>query len=115
MHHVNHQVSIVRDLEALGQLEAAWKAVYRADPAATVFTSWDWIQGRLATLPEPWCVLVVRSADGTIDGLLPLRHLPTAEAESNQGLAMAGSPLADYTGFLCDPVTQKSVMAALAL
>ncbi len=113
MQHAVHRVSTVKDLDALSELEVAWAAVHHLDPEATVFTSWAWIRGRLETLPEPWSVLVVRSDDGTVDGLLPLRQLPAVDGEG-PGLAMAGSPLADYTGFLCIPTAQDEVLAALA-
>ncbi len=115
MNDIAHHVSAVSDLDDLSELEDPWQAVHRADPEATVFTSWPWMRGRFATLPDPWHVLVVRSADGRIDGLLPLRFSSAeGEADARPTLAMAGSSLADYTGFLCVPEVQEQVLAALA-
>ncbi len=115
MNAMAHQVSTVSRLDALNELEDPWQAVHRADSEATVFTSWAWMRGRLATLPDPWCVLVARSAGGGVDGLLPLRFVPAPdEGDARLTLAMAGSPLADYTGFLCVPEAQEQALAALA-
>jgi CelD/BcsL family acetyltransferase involved in cellulose biosynthesis len=101
------EVFAVSGLDDLAALEDDWKAVHRADPHATVFTSWPWLWGRLAALTETWWVLVARAEGGPVVGLLPLR----TEASI---LNMAGSPLADYTGFLCVPGYEDAVLAAFA-
>lgn len=107
-------VTVVSDLASLGTLENDWRALHRADPHATVFTSWAWLLGRLTALAEPWQVLVARDQeDGTVAGLLPLRRT-AAVARDEPVLAMAGSPWADYTGFLCRPGREEAALAALA-
>lgn len=103
-------LSVVHDLEGFRALEEDWTTVHRSDPQATVFTSWAWILGRISALDERWLVLVARDEDGTPLGFLPLRSL----TEEDGVLAMAGSPLADTTGFLCVPGRQDSVLAAFA-
>ena len=111
-------VEVVSNLDALSAIEADWKSVHRADPESTVFTSWAWLWGRLSALPEPWCALVARAgARGEVVVLLPLRFHLSADKEKEGGvrtLAMAGSPLADYTGFLCAPGFEDAVLAGFA-
>lgn len=110
------RISAVRGLDGLMGFEADWESVHGADPQSTVFTSWAWLRGRLSTLAEPWCVLVARSqADGAVVGLLPLRSELSADDPGDVlKLTMAGSPLADYTGFLCVPGFEDTVLAAFA-
>ena len=123
------RVDTISDLGSLGLIEREWEAVHRADPAATVFTSSAWLRGRLSALADPWCVLVARPGAGEpVVGLLPLRFLPPSPAErfswekpvlsvareEVQGLGMAGSPLADYTGFLCSAGYEDMALAAFA-
>lgn len=126
---VRGTVDTIRDLDGLGAIERQWDAVHGADPHATVFTSAAWLRGRLSALTDPWCVLAVRPAAGEpIVGLLPLLFLPSSPAqqipwakedfspacEEARGLGMAGSPLADYTGFVCAAGHEELALAALA-
>lgn len=124
-------VDSIGDPAGLAAIADAWEAVHRSDPLATVFTSPDWLRGRLAGVSDPWCVLVVRRGPGQpVIGVLPLRVLPASPAEqipwaaaderlaaggeTVPGLGMAGSPLADYTGFVCAPGEEGPALAALA-
>jgi len=123
-------VDTISELGSLGEIEREWAVVHRADPIATVFTSAAWLRGRLSALTDPWCVLVARPGVGEpIVGLLPLRFLPSSPAEQISwaadqvssiagvgvpGLGMAGSPLADYTGFVCSAGYEDMVLAAFA-
>ena len=120
----------ISDLDGLDAIEREWHAVHRADPQANVFTSPAWLQGRLAALAGPWWVLVARPEAGEpLVGLLPLRLLPSPPADQIswsaeevssvsgakvRGLAMAGSPLADYTGFVCQAGCEEMVLAVFA-
>ncbi len=123
-------VDTISDLGSLRLIEREWEAAHRADPVATVFTSSAWLRGRLSALADPWCVLVARPGAGEpVVGLLPLRFLPSSpaqrfswEAEQGfsvadaevRGLGMAGSPLADYTGFVCSAGYEDMALAAFA-
>ncbi len=123
-------VDRISDLGSLGVIEPEWEAVHRADPLATVFTSSAWLRGRLSALSDSWCVLVARPGAGEpVVALLPLRFLPSSPAErisweaeqgfsvagaEVQGLGMAGSPLADYTGFVCLAGYEDMALAAFA-
>jgi CelD/BcsL family acetyltransferase involved in cellulose biosynthesis len=108
------RVSAVADFAGLRSLAADWRTLHRADPHATVFTSWPWMAGRLSGSTE-WEVLVARAgAEGPVVGLLPLRLGRSTDEPELPALSMAGSPLADYTGFLCAPGFEAAVLAALA-
>ncbi|HEY6345998.1 MAG TPA: GNAT family N-acetyltransferase [Bryobacteraceae bacterium] len=123
-------VDTISDLVSLGAIEREWDAAHCADPLATVFTSSAWLRGRLSAMTDPWCVLVARPGTGEpVVGLLPLRFLPASPAEriwweaeqvssvagaSVRGLGMAGSPLADYTGFVCSAGYEDMALAAFA-
>lgn len=122
-------VDRISDLDSLGVIERQWEAVHRADPVATVFTSLAWLRGRLSALADPWCVLAARAgASEPVVALLALRSLPSSpearfswEAEQGssadpevRGLGMAGSPLADYTGFVCSVGYEDMALAAFA-
>jgi len=124
-------VEVIRDFAGLTAFEGEWEALHRADPWASVFTSSAWVRGRLAGISDPWCVLVARHGAGQPAlGVLPLRRLPSSpmeqipwaaedevpsmEGEAVRGLGMAGSPLADYTGFVCSPRHETPALAALA-
>ena len=107
-------VDAVCDLGRLAALEDEWRMLHDTDPHAHVFTSWPWMSGRLSALATPWWVLVARAAtDGPLLGLLPLRSSASDRGPATQ-LGMAGSPLADYTGFVCDGRREEEVLDALA-
>lgn len=92
------EIREVRRLDELDSLEGAWRSVHRADPSAHLFTSWDWLRGRLAGIADPWLVLSVHPRPtGRAAGFLPLR---LADGDPGPSWEMAGSPLADLTGFL---------------
>ena len=123
-------VDRISDLDSLGMIEREWEVVHRADTVATVFTSLAWLRGRLSALADPWFVLVARPGAGQpIVALLPLRFLPSSPAArfswetelsssapgaEVRGLGMAGSPLADYTGFVSSDGYEDMALAAFA-
>lgn len=105
-------LSVVRDREGFRALAGDWSRVHGSDPHTTVFTSWAWISGRLARLDNGWRVLVARQGSGAPLGFLSLRD--AVDDGDHWVLGMAGSPLADTTGFLCVPAWQDSVLVAFA-
>jgi hypothetical protein len=99
-------------------LRIAWNNVYQKDPEAQLFLSWQWLAGVLETHPENWLVLVVRSADTTPIGFLPLQH-KTVWSRSHQQIRneihFAGRLFwADYGGIICLPEHEEAVLVALA-
>jgi CelD/BcsL family acetyltransferase involved in cellulose biosynthesis len=99
-------------------LKTAWEALYRSDPEAQLFLSWQWLAGPLENYPGEWLILVARSTEGAPVGFLPL-HLQTVWSKSRQQLRnelhFAGQLFwADYCGFLCHPEHEEAVLAAFA-
>ena len=102
------------------KLEAAWKALERRDPEATFFLSWDWLGEAFRKNPFRWTVLAVYAHEQSdrLIGLLPLKYGARWSASRQAFLTEieAGGRLlfSEYTGFLCEPESEASVMAALA-
>jgi len=111
-------VESVDKLENFRSLRGAWNAVYRSDPEAQFFLSWNWLAGALETYPGEWTVLAARGADGSYLGFLPLSR-ETVWSKSNRRLCnklhFAGRLFwADYGGILCHPDHDEAVLLALA-
>jgi CelD/BcsL family acetyltransferase involved in cellulose biosynthesis len=99
-------------------LRTDWDTVYRNDPEAQFFLSWQWLAGALQTYPGEWLVLVARGAEGRALGFLPLWH-KTVWSESRECLRselhFAGQLFwADYNGILCLPDQEAAVLPAFA-
>jgi CelD/BcsL family acetyltransferase involved in cellulose biosynthesis len=111
------QVTAITGMPELEPLRRDWDAVYRSDPEAQFFLSWGWMSGRLRGLTTPWIVLAARPAGGASPPVaflpLRLRGLRT-EAGLCREVTTAGSPVADYTGFICRPEHEGPALAALA-
>lgn len=106
-------ISAVRRLADFDALAEPWREIHRADPWANPFTSWEWLRGRFAGCASPWLVLVARDRQtGRPAAFLPLRRL---RGEAEPALAMAGSPLADLTGFVAPQEGGEAAIAALAV
>ena len=111
------QVTCISGIDEFDRLKAAWDAVYAADCHAQVFLSWDWLRGWLEATASEWFVLAARAdSDGGYAAFLPLgrRALRKRRCRTEWELYMAGSPLADYTGFLCLPGCEQEAIPALA-
>ena len=89
-------------------LKEDWDAAYHADSHATVCMSWDWLRGWLEVTPNEWFVLALRPDEASSY----VAFLPLATASGY--LFMAGSPLADYTGFVCQPEYDARALEAWA-
>jgi tetratricopeptide (TPR) repeat protein len=112
------QIDVISDVLALESLRDNWDSVYDADPEAQFFLSSVWLFHRLRRLDTPWFVLAARPADtaSTYVAFFPLRlRLKTGKGgEFYTEIAMAGAPLADYTGFICIPDYMNGAAAAFA-
>jgi CelD/BcsL family acetyltransferase involved in cellulose biosynthesis len=112
------RVEVVTSLQGLEGLRRDWEAVYASDPEAQFFLSWSWMSGRLRSLGTSWLVLAVRPASdpSACVAFLPLSvHGIRAEGGSSCELRTAGSPVADYTGFVCRPDHEQDALTALAV
>ncbi|MEZ5669577.1 MAG: GNAT family N-acetyltransferase [Alphaproteobacteria bacterium] len=112
-------VDVIDSADGLAALQRDWTAVYEADPEAQYFLSWTWMSNWLGGVVQDGIVLAARTDDdpqGRYCAFLPLR-LQTIGAKGG-GLftvvAMAGLPVADYTGMLCRPEHERAAAAAFA-
>lgn len=103
-------------LQTLGQ---HWNAIYRADPHAQFFLSYDWLSSHLKHRTAGWCILAAKPAgDPHYVALLPLRFTVRYSNTQRSYLTeihMAGSlGWADYTGLICHPEHDRAAIPALA-
>ncbi|EIM30505.1 GNAT family N-acetyltransferase [Microvirga lotononidis] len=112
------QIDVISDIQTLSSLRNNWDVVYEADPEAHFFLSSSWLFQRLKRVNAPWIVLAARPANTASPhvAFFPLRlRLKTGnDGRFYSEIAMAGAPLADYTGFLCAPEYVESAAAAFA-
>ncbi|WP_052213608.1 GNAT family N-acetyltransferase [Belnapia sp. F-4-1] len=111
------RIEVITGLSELSRLRPAWDAVYDADPEAQFFLSWPWLSGRLQELGRAWFVLVARTGPdpSACVAFLPVRLSQVKRGDAiRRQLRMAGSPIADYTGFLCRPEHEALALAGFA-
>jgi CelD/BcsL family acetyltransferase involved in cellulose biosynthesis len=91
------QISLINNLQQFDSLKEAWETSYAADQNASICVSWPWLRGWFEVTPYSWFVLAVRqNSHSPFIGFLPL-------SMDSKNLLMGGTPLADYTGFVCPP------------
>lgn len=103
-----------REPDALEQLKEPWLALEEADPAATVYQTWDWNRAwwRCFNARKRLRILVFRSRAGEIAGIAPLyqsRHLGTPIRR----LAWLGTGVSDYLMPLALPQWRDDVWRVL--
>jgi CelD/BcsL family acetyltransferase involved in cellulose biosynthesis len=111
------RLEVITRLEELSRLRHDWDAVYDADDEAQFFLSWPWMARRLQDLGTSWFVLAARaeSDPSACIGFLPLSIRQTRRGnEVRRELRMAGSPVADYTGFIYRPEHERDVLSGFA-
>jgi len=113
-------VEAVDTLEGFDALRPAWEQLYRADPEAHFFLSWQWLARAFARHPEEWLVLAVRrdQKGDAYSAFLPLRRHVQWHDEAGafcSELRMAGTFFwSDYTGILCDADDETVAIPAMA-
>ncbi len=113
------RIETVENLERLLALDVHWDELYRADPAAHVYLSSDFLIAAASRVSGKFRVLVAWSDDDRMVGLLPLLVTTRWSKPSRclvNALDMLGHVFdADYTGILCDPALETPVCEALAM
>lgn len=110
----------VDEIEGITGFEAVrrnWDAVYESDDRAPIFLSWEWLRAHADASASTYVVLALRPETASqYVAFLPLalkvntvRGIPLSRE-----LQTAGSPLADYTGLLCQPDYETAAIAAFA-
>ncbi|MEZ2130296.1 MULTISPECIES: GNAT family N-acetyltransferase [unclassified Sinorhizobium] len=110
-------VDVIDSFGDLSKLKEDWDHLYRRDPDAHYFLSWNWI-ARWFDRPIRWFVLAAKEdpEDQSYVAFFPIQ-LRTRFVQGEgflNSVAMGGSYFAPYTGILCDPAYQGRVMPAFA-
>jgi tetratricopeptide (TPR) repeat protein len=109
-------VRMISGVDGVVSLRDNWDAVYRADPEAHVFLSFDWVHGLIRNLfPDAMVLAASRSGGAPYSAFLPLRRRLHADPEEGlfTRLAAAGSGLGFYTGAITREDAADAAMRAL--
>jgi len=103
----------IERIEGLDRFEAereSWERLERADPLASVFTSWRWLRAYRPVAKYQAFALALR------DGHETVAYLPLARGGSilDRELYVGGNPAADYTGMIADPARAEAAVGAFA-
>ncbi|GAG29876.1 unnamed protein product, partial [marine sediment metagenome] len=112
------QIDRIDDIQRFDQLRNNWDAVYSVDPNAHIFLSWAWIKGWLDAAPINWLILALRPDDRSpYVAFFPLiaRQVQKFGINNLHVLHMGGYPVADYTGFVCNPEHEELSVEVIAL
>jgi CelD/BcsL family acetyltransferase involved in cellulose biosynthesis len=110
-------VIVITNPQSLAQYREAWDAVYDADDEAHFFLSWSYMSWRLQNHGAR-CFVMVATAEAA--PATPVAFFPLTTWRQQKGdvvrheVTTAGSPAADYTGFICRPEYAKEASAAFA-
>lgn len=111
------QVDVITDLETLAKLQQDWERLYKADPEAQFFVSWNWLVPYMRFYKGAWFVLAARLGNpgSPYVALMPLRmrtRMSGATGLFFNEISMAGNNAADYTGAICDPAHAEKALQA---
>ncbi|MGB3642789.1 MAG: GNAT family N-acetyltransferase [Rivularia sp. (in: cyanobacteria)] len=112
------QVEIIDSIQQFDKLETNWNNIYACDSQAQIFLSWSWLRGWLEVVPHDWFILAVRSKpDQPYVAFFPLamRSLQWANVNVYRALQTCAHPVADYTGFICNPDYEQDAIKNFAL
>jgi CelD/BcsL family acetyltransferase involved in cellulose biosynthesis len=112
------QIRYIDNLADFDKLKSSWRDIYAADQHATSFLSWAWLRGWFQVTQCRWLVLACRPDGLSTDvGFLAINRdttIPKYRFDLLRELRMGGSPLADYTGFVCSPDYETKAVEGFA-
>jgi tetratricopeptide (TPR) repeat protein len=112
------EIDIITDFDTLMAIRENWNFIYKADPQAQFFLSWDWLSGWLKIIKEPWFILAAKPSNHSRSyvAFFPLKTIVQHELGGRfyNDLCMAGNSMADYTGLICLPSYEEEVIPAFA-
>lgn len=111
-------IDVIDQLDDFRALRPAWDEVYKADPEAQIFLSWQWLSDWLEKFRSVWFILAAKHSetDAEYVAFLPLRMLNNFDKQhgfSNE-LILAGAAYSDYTGILSRPEFEAKAVPAFA-
>ena len=111
------QIDVIDDIATLRRHEAAWRAVYDADPDAQYFMSWPWMANWLDLIDDQWLVLAAREDDAApYTGFFPIQLWSefNTEVGFHNTIRMGGCYYAGYTGIMCSGEDEERIVPAFA-
>ncbi len=102
----SHQTVIIDDLDTFKSLRAEWEKIYREDPDAMFYSSWNYLDTWFSLEETEWFILGVKSYENeSYIGFLPLqKSIKYKSGKRIYGLFKAVTqPLPVYSGFICLP------------
>lgn len=111
------QTHLIEGQDAFKALRSNWNELYKKDPSAQYFLSWQWLSRLYNRNTANLVILAARpSSSAPYVALFPLRIRTRYSQTGNfyyNDIIMAGNFAADYTGFLCDPEYDSAALPAL--
>lgn len=113
------RIDVISRREDLDRLKQNWDKLYRADPDAQYFLSWQFISALFRYFEGQWFVLAASQGARSSHyvALMPLRLKTRMNVKAGifyHDVHMGGSYFADYTGAVCAPEFARAAMAAFA-
>ncbi len=111
-------VEIIDSIQQFDELETDWNNIYASDPHTQIFLSWSWLRGWLEFVPNEWYILAIRpKPDLPYIAFFPLamRSFQWANLNVYRALQTCAHPVADYTGFICEPEYEQDAIKSFAL
>ncbi len=106
-------VESVKEMDAFLNLRNEWDEVYRKDHLAAINRSWIWMRGWIGGWEGRWVVLVVRDSKADqAAAFLALALSP--KGRLGTVVDLAGEPMSEHTGCVCNPGFVEDVIEALA-
>ena len=112
------QVEIINSIQQFDNLKTDWNNIYACDSHAQIFLSWSWLRGWLEVVPHDWFILAIRTKpDLPYVAFFPLgmRSLQWCNVNVYRALQTCAHPVADYTGFICEPHYEEDAIKNFAL
>jgi CelD/BcsL family acetyltransferase involved in cellulose biosynthesis len=111
-------IQVIEELDDFVVLRSNWDMVYKADPEAQFFLSWQWLFDWLTWYRTVWFVLAAKrhASDAAYVAFLPIRmHTLFDKAHGfTNALYMAGAGFSDYTGILARREFEAEAVPAFA-
>ncbi|MGB6299645.1 MAG: GNAT family N-acetyltransferase [Rivularia sp. (in: cyanobacteria)] len=112
------QVEIINSIQQFDSLKTNWNNIYACDSHAQIFLSWNWLRGWLEVAPHKWFILAIKpSPEVPYVAFFPLamRSFEWANLNVYRALQTCAHPVADYTGFICEPEYEQDAIKNFAL
>ena len=97
-------LELITDITRLVELKTDWEKVFRKDPNAQIYISWDWFSTWAKNAKSEWVVLAIKDGEkGSFIAFLPLSYQNHKKfgITLTREIEFGGMPNSVYSGFLC--------------